>query len=408
MYIVYCILYIVYCILYIVYCILYIVYCILYIVYCILYIVYCILYIVYCILYIVYCILYIVYCILYIVYCILYIVYCILYIVYCILYIVYCILYIVYCILYIVYCILYIVYCILYIVYCILYIVYCILYIVYCILYIVYCILYIVYCILYIVYCILYIVYCILYIVYCILYIVYCILYIVYCILYIVYCILYIVSKRLTACKGAELVAFELTINGKKFVFCTVYRVNDLGKINHESIMNTIKTYYKDRNPRKIFIVGDFNLSGVSWPISANQDISRGIEKLFVDSFEDRGLAQCLTVQTHIKGRTLDILLTNSQSLISSLHVLEKDSICKSDHFPITFEIKTNFKTKPIPKRKIYNFKKANWEGLVKSLEEVDTYIPTITIKSTFSSPWFDSECYEAYIGHVLRVLIMK
>ena len=143
---------------------------------------------------------------------------------------------------------------------------------------------------------------------------------------------------------------------------------------------------------------------------SANQDISSGIEKLFVDSFEDRGLDQCLTGPTHIKGRTLDIILTNSQSLISSLHVLEKDSICKTDHFPITFEIKTNFKTKPIPKRKIYNFKKANWEGLVKSLEEVewdrclnnrepeytwknfkitffhlvDTYIPTITIKFTF------------------------
>ena len=125
-------------------------------------------------------------------------------------------------------------------------------------------------------------------------------------------------SKRLTARKGAELVAFEFTLHGKKFVFCTVYRVNNLGKINHESIMNTIKTYYKDRNPRKILTVGDFNLSGVSWPISANQDISRGIEK------------------------------------------------------------------------------------------------PTITIKSTFSSPWFDSECYEAYrdkkghISHVLRVLIMK
>ena len=67
--------------------------------------------------------------------------------------------------------------------------------------------------------------------------------------------------------------------------------------------MNTIQTYYKHRNPRNIFIVGDFNLSGVSWPFSANQDISRGIEKLFVDS---------LTVPTHIKGRTLDIILTNS------------------------------------------------------------------------------------------------
>ena len=61
----------------------------------------------------------------------------------------------------------------------------------------------------------------------------------------------------------------------KSLFFCIVYRVNNLGKINHKS---TIKPYYKDRNPRKICIVADFNLSGVSWPISANQDITSGIE----------------------------------------------------------------------------------------------------------------------------------
>ena len=48
--------------------------------------------------------------------------------------------------------------------------------------------------------------------------------------------------KRLSARKGAELVAFEMTLDGKKFVFCTVYRVNNLGKNNHESILNTIST----------------------------------------------------------------------------------------------------------------------------------------------------------------------
>ena len=76
-----------------------------------------------------------------------------------------------------------------------------------------------------------------------------------------------------------------------------------------------------------------------------------------------------------------------------------------------------------MPKRKVYNFKKANWQGLNQTLEKVpwdqvlnnrepeyawknfksilfylvNKHIPTITIKSTFSSPWFDSECYEAY-----------
>ena len=45
-----------------------------------------------------------------------------------------------------------------------------------------------------------------------------------------------------------------------------------------------------------MFIIGDFNLGGVSWPISGSQDLSYSIEKLLVDSFEDRGLDQCITV----------------------------------------------------------------------------------------------------------------
>ena len=30
----------------------------------------------------------------------------------------------------------------------------------------------------------------------------------------------------------------------------------------------------------------------------------------------------------------------------------KKDSVCRSDHFPIMFDIKTNFKIKSMPKRK--------------------------------------------------------
>ena len=229
--------------------------------------------------------------------------------------------------------------------------------------------------------------------------------------------------KRLSARKGCELAAFEMTLNEKKCIFCTAYRVNNLGKENHDSILNTIQTFYKVRNPRKIFIIGDFNLSSISWPLLENQCSSNPIEKLFVESFTEKGLDQCITEPTHIKGRTLDLLLTNNQSLISNLQVLKKDYICRSDHFPITFVIKTNFKIKPMPKRKIYNFKKANWLGLNQDLEKipwdrvlgnrepeyawqnfksilfyfVDKHVPTTTIKSTFSSPWFDSKCYEAY-----------
>ena len=57
--------------------------------------------------------------------------------------------------------------------------------------------------------------------------------------------------KRLSVRKGAEILAIEVSRDGKKFVFCTVYRVGNLDKPNHDSIMSTIKTFYKIRNPRK-------------------------------------------------------------------------------------------------------------------------------------------------------------
>ena len=70
--------------------------------------------------------------------------------------------------------------------------------------------------------------------------------------------------KRLSVRKGAEILAIEVSIDGKRFVLCTVYRVGNLDKPNHASIMSTIKTFYKIRNPRIMFLVGEFNLNSTS------------------------------------------------------------------------------------------------------------------------------------------------
>ena len=123
-------------------------------------------------------------------------------------------------------------------------------------------------------------------------------------------------KEKVSVRKGAEIVGAKLTINGKIFIFCTIYRVGNLGAPNHESIMNTIKSFYKIRNPRKIFIVGDINLSNVTWPLADNQVINDPTEKLFVDSFNELGLSQCINVPTHIKGRTLDLIVTNNKPLL--------------------------------------------------------------------------------------------
>ena len=229
--------------------------------------------------------------------------------------------------------------------------------------------------------------------------------------------------KRHSMRKGAEILAIELDISGNKYVFCTVYRVGNLGESNHESIINSIKPFYGGRNHKKVFIVGDFNLSTASWPVNEDNVISNRIDRLFLNSFDELGLHQCVNVPTHCKGKTLDLLLTNMVSYVTNVNVDDHTTICKSDHFPISFEVKANVNFKKSPKRKIYNFKRANWDQLNDNLRGVpwnllidrtepelawrsfkstlfnlvNKYIPKITLKGNFDSPWFDAECYDAY-----------
>ena len=49
---------------------------------------------------------------------------------------------------------------------------------------------------------------------------------------------------------------------------------------------------------------------------------------------------------THDRGKVLDLLLCNTPGLISNITVLEKDQVCKSDHFAIKFTLNAKLKRK--------------------------------------------------------------
>ena len=231
--------------------------------------------------------------------------------------------------------------------------------------------------------------------------------------------------KRLSIRKGAEMAAVEISIGENKFIFCVVYRVGTLGLENQKSIMDTLKSFYKGKRPKKIFIFGDFNLSGLDWsPDNGGCIPSSMIEIEFVNSFHNFGLEQCINFPTHIKGRTLDLFLTSNKNLVKDIQVLDSSNSCKSDHFPITCKVVTNFRYVKNSKRKILNFKRADWLGLNRDISEVNwnslflqlvepehcwlafkailsdriaKYIPNITIKLEYKCPWFDSEVHDVY-----------
>ena len=141
---------------------------------------------------------------------------------------------------------------------------------------------------------------------------------------------------------------------------------------------------------------------------------------MFLEEFFRLGLIQCIKAPTHIKGNILDVLLTNSENLISDIQIKSNCEICKSDHHAINFDIMLKIKRKKPIKIKRFNFKRANWHSLNIDLNNVDwismldcmepdqtwknfkdtlnhfldIYIPKVTNKLNSQPPWFDTECY--------------
>ena len=229
-----------------------------------------------------------------------------------------------------------------------------------------------------------------------------------------------VVSKKVKISSGAEMIAVELiSPNGEKTVICSCYRVGTLGEPNRDKIITNLRSMLNRRKPPKLHVIGDFNLPNISWDSLTS---SVPFEQLFVDSFSDLGLKQCIDTPTHVKGNILDILLSNSESYINDVSVLDRYSVCKSDHFPVQFSVKTKINYKKASKRKCYNFKKARWDDLNYDLchtnwqflsccevehgwqcfktclfQLIDKHIPTVTVKSDSQPPWFDSEAFSAW-----------
>ena len=216
----------------------------------------------------------------------------------------------------------------------------------------------------------------------------------------------------------AELLSINFRLpTGKKFCISTFYRVGTLGTENFELVEKYFKTLACKRKLDKHVLVGDLNLSDVSWP-DATTTVQ--LQQKFLNLFlVDLGHSQLISEPTHISGNTLDLLFTNIPNLINDVTVLGHNEVCKSDHFGIQFNIKMDVKTKKTIKRKIYNYSKAKWKDLNYDIKKVDwekligshdphsawsnfklvlnklcdKHIPKKSMKDQFLPPWYDSDC---------------
>ena len=168
--------------------------------------------------------------------------------------------------------------------------------------------------------------------------------------------------------KAELLSVFLKTKLSKKFCITTLYRTGTLEAKNFEEVEKHLSFISNKRDVHKHFFIGDINLNEVSWPggTSTNE-----LHSKFVDLFNNAGFSQLIDKPTHIGGKILDLLLTNCPQAITNLCVHDLNYICISDHFPITFKIAANVKRLKGIKRKVYSFKRADWDQLNHDLKNV-------------------------------------
>ena len=70
--------------------------------------------------------------------------------------------------------------------------------------------------------------------------------------------------------------------------------------------ISEISTIVRSADKNSIFI-GDFNLPSINW----DNGTGRGRETEFLEAVQDSMMEQMVDFPTHIKGNTLDLLVTN-------------------------------------------------------------------------------------------------
>jgi hypothetical protein len=137
------------------------------------------------------------------------------------------------------------------------------------------------------------------------------------------------------------------------------------------------------------------------------------------DMAHNLGLRQHVKEPTHIKGRVLDMTFTDNDD--ATVSVLSKAKV--ADHFPIMMTVPDDLIVMQGPKRKFWDYQKADWKSLWKYVRSHLSHdkLHTLTIDaavahlddvlsqgmqlhipsqvrhiSVSSVPWFDDDCYAA------------
>ena len=219
-----------------------------------------------------------------------------------------------------------------------------------------------------------------------------------------------------------EVITINLNFQNDPITLCTVYCSPNSCEDYQKRLLSYL--YNITTSSEGIIIIGDFNVPDICWSsLSGSSAFSNSL----CEFVYEESLSQLINCPTHIKGNTLDLILTNVENLISNLSVSEPHPLIPSDHFTLSFDFKFAFP--PLTKKSckyVFDYSKADYECLCDYLLDTDfsdcfhccnvedawshikhailnamhLHIPKVKIKSFNHPKWYNSE-----IRHLIKCI---
>ncbi len=213
---------------------------------------------------------------------------------------------------------------------------------------------------------------------------------------------------------NAEVLFCEIRPDSKrKLLVAVFYRPPDSSLEYMKELKKSLRLAGK-ANFDQLILCGDFNLPNINWEtgIAMNND---AIYNCFTKLVRDNYLWQLVDFPTR-NVNVLDLVLTNVPEKVKEIYGF--DDIINTDHKLISFTLDFNIPKKPVAKRIIFDYKRANWIGLNEALVhapwdlafvpgDVDAslanwcdlflaaikdHVPVRQVSGTSAHPWIDSE----------------
>ena len=165
-----------------------------------------------------------------------------------------------------------------------------------------------------------------------------------------------------------EKITVCLNCQNESIFLCAVYVPPNSGNDYHKCLLSYL-TYVASSADSVIF-VGDFNLPDICWSSLIGQS---PFSVSFCDFVYECNLSQLVECPTHVKGNILDLVLTNTENIISELSVTESHLLIPSDHLTVSFNIHcASQSTQNNKKKYVFDFSKADFEALCCHLLDID------------------------------------